>query len=491
MKGIRMNSNLRVKVLTEDQIDRIHEASLRILERTGMRFDCEDARIRLIRAGATPHPARRGVVTFPRSMVEDAIRHICHDNILYARDSRHDLRYDGEHLFPYAGGGDPKIVDLETGESRPSTLKDVEMAARLGDALEHNAFSSSLVMANDVPSELIVLKTMESAIRNSGKAGSGYAPDKDTVDFMVKMWACVAGGEEELRKRPIFSLGGSPSSPLTFSKHCCEALLRTLEHGIPYALYPCPICGETGPMTLGGALAQQNAEHLGGLILMQTVTTKLPTFYAGRVCVMDPRSGRDLWGVPEEGLMSAALVQIARRYSMVPDSNGMASDVTRWDMQIGFEQMMTGLMPVLAGAESVSGLGSGWEGASSLEMMVINNEAFEDIARLMRGIRVDDEALAVDLIDSVGHMGNFLAERHTMESIVRGELRVSSFWDRRTSEKARRDGHTELRYRAAERVREILAEHEPMPLERDVGRDLDAVMKAASDYFLRGKFSGT
>jgi len=295
-----LNPNSRLRVLTEDQIDRIHEATLRILETTGVRYDSEDARRRLLRSGAAPHPTRERVVTFPRAMVEDAIRNVTRDNRLCARDRRWDIEYDGEHMFPYAGGGDPKILDMETGIPRHSTYADVEMAARLGDALENNHFASSLVIANDVPHELLVLKTMEATMRNSGKAATGYASNKESVDFMVKMWECVSGGNEELRKRPLFSLSGSPSSPLTFGERNCEVLLRSVEHGIPFAVVPCPICGETGPMTLGGALAQQNAEQLGGIMLIQTVTAELPTTYSGRVCIMDPRSGRDLWGIPEE-----------------------------------------------------------------------------------------------------------------------------------------------------------------------------------------------
>lgn len=161
MKGIRLNPNSRLKVLTDDQVDMIHEASLRILERTGIRYDSEDARKRLLNAGAAAHPTRKGVITFPRPMVEDAIRKISHRNIFPARNRRWDVEYDGEHLFPYAGGGDPKIIDLESGRPRASTYEDVEMAARLGDALENNHLASSLVMANDVPPELLVLKTME------------------------------------------------------------------------------------------------------------------------------------------------------------------------------------------------------------------------------------------------------------------------------------------------------------------------------------------
>ncbi|UCE80621.1 MAG: trimethylamine methyltransferase family protein [Methanobacteriota archaeon] len=484
MKGISLNMNSRLKVLTDDQIEMIHEASLEILERTGVRYDSRDARKRLLDAGAEDHPTRKGVIVFSRPMVEDAIRKVSRSNVFPARDRRWDIHYDGEHMFPYAGGGDPHIIDLESGRQRPSTYADVEMAARLGDALENCHFASSLVMANDVPPELLVLKTMEATMKNSGKTAGGYARDKDTVDYLVKMWVCVSGGVEELRKRPLFSLSGSPSSPLTFSTQNCEVLLRCVEYGIPYSIIPCPICGETGPVTLSGALAQQNAEQLGGIMLVQTITTGLPTIYSGRVCVMDPHSGRDLWGCPEGALLSAALVQMAHRYGMVSDTNGMSSDITRWDMQMGYDHMMTGLLPALAGADSISGLGSGWEGASSLEMMVINNEVFNDIARIMRGIRVDEGSLAIDLIDRVGHMGNFIAERHTVDNLRKGELRVSSLWDRRSSDRAVREGFKPIQETAKDHIRRLLKEHEPEPLDRDVEYGIDQVIREAAKKLL-------
>jgi trimethylamine--corrinoid protein Co-methyltransferase len=480
VKGIRLSQHQRLEVLTQDQVDAVHEATMRTLERTGVRYDSEDARQRLLKAGASAHQTRKDVVTFPRSMVEEGIRKVTRRNVYPARDRRWDLQFDGDHMFPYAGGGDPKIMDLETGMIRPSTYRDVEMAARLGDALENNHFASSLVMANDVPPELLVLKTAEATMRNSVKAVSTYAPNKETVDFLARMYACVAGGPEELRKRPLFSLGGSPSTPLTYPKHNCEVLLRSVELGIPFSPVPCPICGETGPMTLGGSLVLQNAELLGGIMLVQTVTTDLPIYYSGRVCVMDPRSGRDLWGTPEVGLASAAVVQLARNYKMVADTNGMSSDMTRWDMQFGAEQVMTVMMPALAGAESISGLGSGWEGASSLETMVVNNEMFNDVARMLRGIRIDENALAVDLIDKVGPMGNFLAEPHTMETLRQGELRISSLWDKRGSERASREGFRATQEDAREMVRRILREHTPEPLDRDVERDVGDVLKEAA-----------
>ena len=458
MKGIKLDPNIKLRVLTGDQIQAIHEATLKILEITGVRFDSEDARKRLLRAGCISHPKRKRVVTFPRTIVENAVSKVTHRNIYYGRDRKSDIEYDGEHMFPYSGGGDPKMIDLDTGSVRPSTYEDVETAVRLGESLENSYYASSLVMANDVPPGMVVLKTFEASLKNSIKPISQYAPNKANLDFLLRMAACVAGGLEELRKRPLLSVSGSPSSPLTYGENNCEVLLMSVENGIPFQPVPCPICGETGPMSIGGAIAQQNAEILSGLVLIQTVTTELATLYSGRVCFMDPRTGRDLWGTPEEALVSASLVQMARRYGMVSDTNGMSSDITRWDMQMGLECMMTGLVPALAGAESISGIGGGWEGASSLEMMVIGNEVFNDISRFLNGFDVDEGTMGIDLIDKVGQMGSFLAERHTMDNLHKGEIRVSSLWDKRTASSARKEGFKSLQESARERVKSILRE---------------------------------
>jgi trimethylamine--corrinoid protein Co-methyltransferase len=474
-----------IKVLTDEQVELIHEASLSILERTGVRFDDEDARRRLVDAGAIVHPTRKDVVTFPRSIVEAAIGSVSREVSYFARDPKWDIRYDGEHTFPYGGGGDPMIMDIDTGAIRHSTYADVEAATRLGDALDNNYLASHMVIANDVPPWMIELRTMEAAMKNSAKVMSHHATSLETVEYMVKVWSCVAGGEEEFRKRPLISLGSSPSSPLTYASHVCEVLIRSVELGVPFSVIPCPVSGGTGPVTLGGSLALQNAETLAGLVLMQAVGPSLPTVYCGRVCFMDPRSGRDLWGVPEEGLVSAAIVQLAKRYGMVCDTCGTTSDLTRWDMQMGIELMTTTLVPIMAGAESISGIGGGWEGASSLEMMVIDNEIYHDVNRIMNGIAIDDDRLGVDIIDDVGHMGNFLTQPHTVNYLRKGELRVSTLWDKRTSESAVREGFKPLVESARERAKKIIREHEPMPLDSDVEKEIELIMRDAQKSLAR------
>ena len=475
MDGVRTGP--RLQVLTEEQVDAILDASVRILATTGVRFDAEDARRRLVDAGATPHPERANVLRFPRSVVEDAIRKIPAYATYAARDPKNDITFDGEHAFAHSLGGNPSILDLETGQLRRSTLADVERSTRLLDALPNCHSLSALVVATDVPPKVHVLRTLEAMIRNTTKCVSGYALRVPEVDIEARMGAVLAGSEEAFRRRPLFTLYGSPSSPLTYDGHVCDVMLRAAEHGIPVDVVPCPIAGGTAPQSLAGGLAQQNAELLAGVMLIQTVDATLPSQYSGRLSLLDPRSGKNLWAMPEVALVSAATVQIAHRYRMTADVYGVTMDGNGWDAQVGWERMLLALVPAFAGADNLSGIGGAWENAASWEMAVLDDELYADVFRVLRGFEVDEDHLALDVLDKVGPMGTFLTQRHTMKHLKAGEIRLSPLWDKRTMDRALADGLRPVHEAARDAVRRILKEHEPVPLDADVERELARVVR--------------
>ncbi len=483
MQGIRNPAPL--KVLTNDQVDAIHDASLRILETTGTRFDHDGARRRLVEHGAVPRRERKNVLTFPRDVVEDAIRRIPRFGTYCARDPKNDVTFDGEHTFAHALGGNPAMLDLETGAARGATLRDVEEATRMQDALERCHTVNPLVVATDVPAPVHVIKTMQAMLENTTKAVAGYALRTTEVEILLRMGACVSGGAEVFRKRPIFTLYGSPSSPLTYDEHVCDVVLLAASHGVPVDIVPCPIAGGTAPLALAGGLAQQNAELLAGVMLLQTVDPAIPTQYSGRLSLLDLRSGKNLWGLPELGLVSAATVQIAHRYHMTADVYGVTTDANGWDLQIGLERMVAALPPALAGADNLSGMGGAWENCGSLAMMAIDDEIYADVFRLIRGITVDEEHLALGLLDRVGPMGNFLAQRETMKFLREGEMRNSPLWDKRTMDRAKTEGLRPIQEAAARRARQILEEHEPAALDRDVRAELTRIVDDGCTSLLR------
>ena len=480
MQGVKCGYKL--KVLTDEQVDAIHEASLKILEKTGVRFDSEKAHERLLKAGAVKHPTRANVLTFPRSMVEDAIRKIPHYATSYARDPKNDVTFDGETVYAHSLGGNPLMMDLETRQHRMSTLKDVQDATRIMDALPFCHTISNLVVATDVPADVLPVKTMEAMMRNTTKCVSGYALDEETVDIMAKMWACVTGSVEELRKRPLFNVYGSPSSPLTWDKHASEVMIRGAEYGAPVDLVPCPICGGTAPVTLSGGLAQQNAEMLSGVMLVQTVDPKVPNQYSGRLSMMDLRTGKNIWGVPEMALVSAATVQIAHKYHMVADVYGVTTDGNQFDMQMGIERVLGALLPAAAGADNLSGIGGAWDNAASYEMLIIDNEIYANVFKAIEGMKIDDEHLALDVIDKVGPMGNYLAQMHTMRNIK--EIRQSPLFDKRNPDKAKAEGIRPVQDVARDMARKIIKEHQVTPLDKDQDRRLTAVVKEAEKQLI-------
>lgn len=483
MEGVKIRH--RFNILDDEEVDAIEEASFKILEKTGARFDSEDARTRLLKAGAVPHPTRNNVITFPRSLVEETIKHIRPWGTYYARDPKNDIAYDGNTQYAHCLGGNPAILDLETGQSRASTLEDVEKTTRIMDALPNCHSVSNLVVATDVPPELLVVKTQEAMMKNSSKSISGYALNVESTDILAKMWACVTGGLEELRKRPLLDVYASPSSPLTFDSHVCDVMIRGAEYGVPVDIVPCPIAGGTAPITIAGGLAQQHAEMLAGIALVQTVTDKVPIMYSGRLSMMDLRTGNNIWGLPEMALASAATVQIARKHKIISDVYGVTMDGHEFDLQAGHERAQCALIPALAGADNLSGIGGAWNNAASYQMLVVDDEIFADVFRTVRGFDVNEETLATDVIDKVGPMGNFLAVPHTMKWLKKGEIRLSPLWDKRTGEKAMKESPKSLIQRATEEVKRILKEHEPTPLDKDVEKQLAQVVKEAGKSLLR------
>jgi len=218
---------------------------------------------------------------------------------------------------------------------------------------------------------------------------------------------------------------------------------------------------------------------------VHTVTNKVPIQYSGRLSIMDLRTGKNVWGMPEMALASAATVQIAHKYRMIADVYGVTMDGNMFDMQTGIERMQTALLPALAGADNLSGIGGAWENAASYEMLVVDNEVYADVFRAARGFDVDADTLAVEVIDRVGHMGNFLAQQHTMKYLKKGEIRNSTLYDKRTAEKARKEGVRPLQEVAKDTVKKILKEHRPTPLDKDVERELSKVVKDAEKTLIR------
>jgi trimethylamine--corrinoid protein Co-methyltransferase len=465
---------MRLTVLGHDEVEAIHTATLRILAEAGVVLTHAEAREVLAGAGARVEGDR---VLLPPDVVEGAVTRCPQRISIRGRDGQVAVLGDG-CLHWHNLGGARDVYEPRSGKRRPATVEDVRAAARLLDALGSVTTVTPFFTPQDVPGPVMSLAMLRHTLPHTTKPIHG--PGVQTL-AEVQYAACMAAAIGPPNE--VLTLGVSPVSPLRFPDAVAGAMIELARWGIPFGPLPCPIAGATAPMTLVGALAQQNAEVLAAVTLAQSVHPGLPVLYCGRLAVMDPHTGGAAWGRSEVGLVSAATVELAHRYGLPVNVYGFSTDVYVPNFQSGYERALNAVLPALAGADELSGIGETGGGAiSSYAQMVLDDEIAAGARRLRDGLALDEEALAVAVIAEVmAGPRNFLGQRHTARALRAGEVLDTRLADRRPWEvwdAAGRDGMVEHAQAEAER---LLAEHHVPPLSEDQQRALDEVMREAEE----------
>ncbi len=459
-------------ILSTEEVEALHQAALRILNETGVQFTHQEACQILAQAGAI---VRRPRVFFPPELVEKSIS-LCPTQVsIRGRNGVVVTLGDGSLYFHNLGGA-RDIQDSHTGKYRLAAVQDVADAARLLDALPNCDTITPFFTPNDVDGELMSLMMYRHTLPNTTKPvhGPGVQTPAE-VRYIVNMAAVLGSPDETL------TLSVSPVSPLNFPDREVAAMMEIARAGIPFSPLPCPTAGMTAPITLAGALAQQTAEVLAALVLAQTIRPGNPLVFSGRLAMMEPRSGGSVWGGVEMGLASAGTVQLGRRYNLPVNVYGFSTNSHTLDIQNGFERGLNALIPALAGADELSGIGELEAGiTSTYTQMVADDEFAASIRRARRGFRADDDTLAVDVIAEVmGGSRNFLSERHTARHLRSGELLVPYLAERQVRETWEKGGRSGLLERARAESERILGEHRVEPLDESQLKELDLVMAAA------------
>ncbi|OGN80671.1 MAG: hypothetical protein A2X23_07360 [Chloroflexi bacterium GWC2_73_18] len=470
--------NHRLDILSEEALAKVHAETLTVLERVGVNVRSPHFVEALAREGAVVDRAAQRV-RFPPEMVEAAVRRAPRSFSLAARDPALDLPLDGRQGWLSIDGCASEVVDLETGERRPSTRDDLARATRLADALPEIAFVWQPCAARDVPVPVQPLHELRTQFAGTSKhIQLMTAVTGDAARGSVEMARLVAGGDEALRGRPIVSSFQCSISPLVWDEGPLEAAIVFAEAGIPAGFVTMPLTAATAPATPAGALVLTNAEVLSGIVILETLVPGAPTFYGSYTTVMDLRSGGAACGAgPEDLFYQMATAQLARHYGVPSNIGTFASGSKAPDWQAGLENGLSGMASYLGGADMLSGAGLLYSGrVYSLVEMMLETEIFGLIRHLVAGVRFGPDDLAGPVIEAVGPGGHFLAQRHTLAHMR--ELWMPRSFDRRSWEEWEADGRPEPADRARERVRAILAEHRPAPLEPGLEPELDAVIAA-------------
>ncbi|MHA2252690.1 MAG: trimethylamine methyltransferase family protein [Candidatus Kariarchaeaceae archaeon] len=468
----------RLAILTEEELEAIHQATLIILNEIGINLKHPQGRKVLIDAGARIENDR---VLFPNELVEDAIADCPSKIKLNGRDGK-VIEIGGQSLHWHNMGGARDIYDPKVAQKRPASLQDVRDSTRVLDALENVSTITPLFTPQDVPGKLISLAMYRNALSNTSKiVRSPGLYTADEVKYIIRMTEVIGTAKK------LTTIGISPVSPLHFPNNVVEAMIEVAQSGISLEPIPAPMVGATSPMSLAGSLTQQNAELLASLVLAQSVQQGTPVSYCGRLSMIEPRTGISVWGGVELGMASAATVQIAHHYGLRANVYGLCTNAHFPDYQNGFERALNALLPAQAGADELSGIGQIEAGiSSSYVQMVLDNELVGSINRSVKGITVNEDALALEVIeDVIGSSKTFLGQRHTVKYMRTGEVQFTKLAERRTWEQWDKFGREGMLDRAESEAERIISEHEVIPLTDDQEKQLDDIMEDAKQKLVK------
>jgi trimethylamine--corrinoid protein Co-methyltransferase len=457
-------SGLRFHVLSPTDLERIDSAIMRLLETTGVHVDSDEAISVLHDGGADVSEAPR--VRIPSRLVRQAIDAAPEGIMIYSRDGQPAMYLGGENAYYGTGMDSPDVWDPYTHERRPVTKDDIAKAARLVDALPNLDF----VMCMGLPQREVSLRTIdrhqfEAMVLNTTKPVVFGALNRVGLADILEMGSIIAGGDELLREKPFFVHYAEPISPLVLAKDPTEQLLLMAQRGLPVAYTPAPMAGATAPATLAGTLVTGAAEFMAGLVIAELVNPGTPYIIGGVFTIMDMKEATfSLGAAPESLLMHAAHTELAHHYGLPVFSTAGASDAKVMDVQASAEAMASMLITALSGGQLIHDVGFLAAGmAASFELVVWCNDVAGLARRLLRGIEVTDETLALDVIDRIGPGGEFLADAHTLRHF-REEMWFPEFIDRADYSTWEKKGALRLEDRLNARVRDILETHMPPAL---------------------------
>ncbi|MHB1130982.1 MAG: trimethylamine methyltransferase family protein [Chloroflexota bacterium] len=457
--------------LADQQRDRIHAASLEILERTGVELGEHEAIELLLKAGA--EQGEDGRVRLPSSLVEWAIATAPKRVTLCDRHGRRVMPLEGMNVFYGPGSDCPNVIDLRSGERRQGTMADVLEGSRLCDALPHIDFLMSQTVPSDVPQHLADRYQMRAMLSESTKPILAVTTSLEGCVDVVRMSEIVVGGAAMLRRQPNFAFYVNVAAPLRHDAESLRKLLFLAERGLPTIYCVVVLRGLNGPVTLAGALALANAGELVGLVIAQLKREGAPVILSGGTNdLTDMRSLGDVYAAPENRVL---FMELGHRYGLPLFGLGGASDAKLPDQQAAAEAALSLLTETLCGSSLVHDVGYLNAGLTySLEQLVMCDEFIGWVKRFMEGVPVDDEALALDVVDELGPDGNYLSHPHTARHFR--EDWQPTLLDRQNYEGWLAEGGLTLRERARVKALRLLTEHRPEPLPADVRLALDAVI---------------
>jgi trimethylamine--corrinoid protein Co-methyltransferase len=467
---------LSLKILTPLDVQLIHEATLEIIEKTGVRFPSKKA-LKIWEENGATVDHQTMVVKAPKELIENAIQQCPSDYVLGARDDGQDLPLDGNHVYVGTDGCGVQIIDLYTQELRRTSLKDVADIAKIADAIEEIAFHWVPVSAQDRPPQTRGLHELQAVWENSTKhVQTESIYNEDEAYAAVEMASLISGGRGNLRKRPLLSIMQCTAPPLGHDGGSLDAALVVAEVGIPVGFMTMTSCLTTAPATMAGNLAVGNAEVISAAALIQLAHPGAPFFYAAAQTASDLRTGAYTGGGPEDFLFGAATNVLSDFYNIPLSMGSFATGAKEPNWQAGIDNSLSTFMASIVMSDMLLGVGL-LHGSRiwSYEQMMMDCEIFDIVHRMMGGIVVNDETLALETIHKVGPHGNFLTQSHTRKHMR--DIWIPKYMDRRPYDAWMEKGDNPRDW-AREKAIGIYETHEPESLDPRISQEFNKIISS-------------
>ncbi len=486
--GIQQNIPT-LELMTQNQVQEIHEATLKLLNSTGVDVLSNQALEILENQGCQIEKNRVRIST---EIVEDALKR-CPNSFKWHSahpDSKKHIKLESGQINYTISHSPTQVIDLD-GKRRPATFQDIADITRLGDAMDMQHLGGSGLSGTVEEIEKGLDQVTAAAyrfvleIQNTDKPifvpPSGYSAE-DAFEF----FNLLRGDLDGIRKKPITWAWTNVVSPLTHDETPSDYAIGFAMFGLPVLFCPEVMATATGPVTLAGSLVQHNAEVLSGIVMCQLaneyygIAPPPPIVYGTASTIMDPKSAQITLAAPETGLMNVLTAQMARYYNLPTRGTAGCNDAKQLDAQAGHESALNSLLASLAGiniiVDAFGGMGPGVQ-ANSYSGIVFHNENLRAISRIMKGIEISDETLALNVINEIGPGGNYLGHSHTLKHF-RSEFFFPKLFDRSDFEVYEKTERVDIEKRAYREARQILEKHEPKPLDSDISKQLDTILKA-------------
>jgi len=472
--------------LSKAEVEILHDKALEVLEKIGITYEdgLEDMLTLVTDAGCRIDRTRRRIF-FPRDLVSEMVARAPGEYTLYSRDGQNDLHLGHDRVYCGTGGTAIRVVDLETGAVRQSVLQDLINVARITQEMEHIHFFQHCCVPHDVPVEHYDVNGIFAAMMGTTKHCMLGCNSDAGLRETFKMVARIAGGEAQLKARPLFSISACMIiSPLKFCTQSAKNVRQAAQLGVPTTVTSAPMSGSTSPMTMAGTLIQTHAEVMAGISVHQLTAPGAPVLYGGLPAMANMKTLGYQGGSVEVGMMMAAIHQLSRHIQVPNYSSSGLSDAKIPDVQAGWEKTFTTALNVMGGCNYVHHAAGMLESMLCIayEQYIIDDEIIGQACKMLQGIPIDEDHMAMETIAEVGPGGHYLMSDHTFKHMRSEYFEGNGLSDKGFRQQWEESGSKNARERAREMAQAILQR----PFEPKVAKAIENEIRNHFPIFLTG-----